>query len=296
MFRSCASVFRFLSDVAGLLVLITLAPSVQAEVPAFVTWSARLTDGTGWGETTTVDLTVRLFSCGCAVDADCASPCPQDGDVPFWTTTHLNIPISDGYFSVKLGRCDEVGVCTDDPGAWTFPQDLPPQVWVEIIADGSLLQPRQPLGSVPYAVAAAQARFSTSNGVPVGMIGTFKAACPAGWDRVEELDGFSIRGGESYGVGKTNDTGTGATVSKKTGPGSNDGSYDDADLNGIWYTCYGSMVWAVPTDSVARCKDHDHTLASTAVNVSVTPKHYTVVLCEFKGCFGGAGGDATNCE
>ena len=112
---------RYISTIiAGVLAVLAVIPA-QAGVPAFVTYSGRLTDGTGFGESTTVNLSVRLYPCQCAFDEECASPCPEDGDTAFWTGTHLDVPVYDGYFTVQLGRCDEVGVCTDDPGAWEFP-------------------------------------------------------------------------------------------------------------------------------------------------------------------------------
>ena len=144
-------------QLAVMLLCLFVSPVATAGVPSFVTYSGRLTDGTGWGESTTVNLTVRLYPCQCAFEDGCESPCPEDGDDSFWTGTHLNVPVSDGYFTVQLGRCDEVGTCTDDPGIWEFPTELPPQVWVEVIVDGAVLESRRPIGSVPFAVHAAQA-------------------------------------------------------------------------------------------------------------------------------------------
>jgi len=70
---------------------------------------------------------------------------------------HLNVPVSDGYFSVHLGQCDEVGGCTADVALWSFPTDLPEQMWVGLVVDGVALQMRQAVGSAPFALRAESA-------------------------------------------------------------------------------------------------------------------------------------------
>jgi hypothetical protein len=47
-----------------LLLLFMLTPPAHAAVPDFVNYSGRLTDGTGAGQSTTADLTFRIYDCG----------------------------------------------------------------------------------------------------------------------------------------------------------------------------------------------------------------------------------------
>jgi len=115
--------------------------AAHCEVPAFVTYSGRLTDGTGWGESTEATLVFRLY--------DSAT-----GGTPFWATTHPDVPVVDGYFTVNLGMCNADGsACTVNPAEATFPGDIPDQMWVGVEVGGVELE-RQPVGSVPYALYA----------------------------------------------------------------------------------------------------------------------------------------------
>jgi len=114
---------------------------LHAAVPAFVTYSGRLTDGTGWGESTEATLVFRVY--------DSAT-----GATPFWTGTHPDVPVVDGYFAVNLGMCNTDGsACTVNPVEATFPGDIPDQMWVGVVVEGVELE-RQPVGSMPYAFAA----------------------------------------------------------------------------------------------------------------------------------------------
>ena len=140
--------------VAGLLIL---APAALA-VPAFVTYSGRLTDGTAWGQTTTATLIVSMYSCECESAAVCTHVCEVGEDEPFYKGQFPNVPIMDGYFSVQLGMCDAAGLCTADPEEAFFPDDLPGLAWLGIaVNDAPELYPRQPIGSVPYAVLSRSA-------------------------------------------------------------------------------------------------------------------------------------------
>jgi len=60
---------------AIMLLCLFVSPVATAGVPSFVTYSGRLTDGTGWGESTEATLVFNLYN----TDAPQAEP--------FWYTT-----------------------------------------------------------------------------------------------------------------------------------------------------------------------------------------------------------------
>lgn len=117
----------------------------MAQVPRFVTYSGRLTDGTMWNQSGYLDLTVQVY------DADVG------GKVVF-KGKHLQVPVVDGYFTVNIGMCDANGNCDPRPAKAAFPTSLPAQAWLTVaVGDGPYLQPLQPIGSVPYAMQCADA-------------------------------------------------------------------------------------------------------------------------------------------
>ena len=146
-----------LRSLAVLVLVHVSVSSVAAGVPAFVTWSGRLTDGTGWGQSDEVNLMFRLYDCGCPSDGDCASPCADGDDAPLWIGLHMDTMVVDGYFTVNLGMCNDLGACDPNPANASFPDNLPEQIWIGVVVGGVELSPRQPVGSVPYAVAATSA-------------------------------------------------------------------------------------------------------------------------------------------
>jgi hypothetical protein len=100
--------------------------------------------------TTTVNYQGRLAdSGGTPVDGQVTlqfALYPTDVDpTPFWgPETHPNVPVSDGLISVILGS--QLG---------GIPQNiLGGDLWLEIIVEGETLNPRERLGSVPYAMQA----------------------------------------------------------------------------------------------------------------------------------------------
>ena len=122
---------------ASILLLATLLASwpAHAEVPNFVTYAGRLTDGTAWGESTEADLTFWLCTEPEGVLADCV-----------WDETKAGVALEDGYFSVRLGE------------ATPLPEPLPPAAWLAVaVNNGQPLLPRQKVGSVPYAMQAGNA-------------------------------------------------------------------------------------------------------------------------------------------
>jgi len=111
------------------LLLFLLIPAVApAGVPAFVTYSGRLTDGTGWGESTQLSLTFRIYD-------------QETGGATLFEQTE-EVVVQDGYFSVMLQDATEVFTGVG-------------QTWIGVSVEGGAeLAPRQAVGSVPYAMHA----------------------------------------------------------------------------------------------------------------------------------------------
>lgn len=125
-----------------------LSWSAVAQVPAFVPYSGRLTDGTGWGQSTQLDIRVRLY------DAKTGGNIISEG-------LHPATPVVDGYFTVNIGMCDAQGYCDPNPANAKFPTTLPPQLWLSIaVGGGAEMEPRQPVGSVPYALNSSKAQVA----------------------------------------------------------------------------------------------------------------------------------------
>jgi len=121
---------------AALLIVLNCVAAypVWAAVPDFVTYSGRLTDGTAWGQSQTVDLTFWL----------CESPQGDVGDC-VWSEPHEAVPVEDGYFSVRLGE------------VVPLPKPLPEGLWIAVAVEGGApLGPWEHVGAVPFALKAAE--------------------------------------------------------------------------------------------------------------------------------------------
>jgi microcystin-dependent protein len=119
---------------------------VSAEEPGFITYSGRLTDGTAWGQSTQLDLTFRVYG-------------SVDSDTLLWQQSQDQVPVEDGYFSVKL---DDGENSVGEPHNVTVVFRSHEQTWItaclgENCMPADDMQPRQPVGSVPYAVRAETA-------------------------------------------------------------------------------------------------------------------------------------------
>ena len=126
----------------SLMLLLLQTSLAAAAVPAFVTYSGRLTDGTGWGQSETMALTLALY------DAE------SEG-AKLWEQSFPDVVIQDGYFSVVLGEGIDPG--TGQPLGVTEVFVANDQTWVVVAAGQGLeMEPRQPVGSVPYAASAAR--------------------------------------------------------------------------------------------------------------------------------------------
>ncbi|RJO70454.1 MAG: hypothetical protein C4523_05410 [Myxococcales bacterium] len=112
------------------------AQAAIADVPAFITYSGRLTDGTGWGQTLIEPLDFSIY--------DAAT----EGSL-LWTQHFGSVAIEDGYFSVMLGDGeDALGGALNVTEVFAAHNET----WATVSVDGSAEMARQPVGSVPYAV------------------------------------------------------------------------------------------------------------------------------------------------
>ncbi|RJO70451.1 MAG: formylglycine-generating enzyme family protein [Myxococcales bacterium] len=175
------------------LVFLSLSSLAHAQVPAFITYSGRLTDGT-WGQSLVVPLDFPIY--------DAAT----DGSL-LWTQHFDAVAIEDGYFSVTLGDGENA---LGDPLNVTEVFAAHGETWITVSVDGSdELEPRQPVGSVPYAVRAENS--VKVNGMP--LVASLKVAlgysdnlgnedylsdaaftaymrkeCPLGYERVDDAN------------------------------------------------------------------------------------------------------------
>ncbi len=120
-----------LTTVALLIPSLTLAQSPAA------TYSGRLTDGTGWGQSAQVQLVVRVYD--------------GSGQTELWRSPTMPVDVVDGYFSVVLSG-------GTDPGG--SPKDIAdvfaanPETCLTVEVGGNEVLPCQAIGSVPYAIEA----------------------------------------------------------------------------------------------------------------------------------------------
>jgi hypothetical protein len=184
--------------------LLLVGGSAVAEVPDLVSYSGRLTDGSGDGKSMQVELTVAVWEA-------------KVGGSKLWEWTYPGVAVVNGYFSLLLGD----GINPADPlGGSLNVTDVfreHSQTWVGVtLAGAAELEPRQQVTTVPYAVTAnhavaadvavnadyatladsaaeaehaAQADTAVQNGVPVGMVGMFEGGCPAGWAELQGIAG-----------------------------------------------------------------------------------------------------------
>lgn len=129
---------RIRTVVATILVLAALG--ARAEVPGTLRYEGRLSDAVCAVHEGAVTIRFRLFAT------------PTQG-VSLWEESHHVTPV-EGRFSVDLGSATPLDPALLD-GSVRF---------LELVVDGEVLEPRQELVSVPYAVRAARADHPTRVG------------------------------------------------------------------------------------------------------------------------------------
>jgi hypothetical protein len=120
---------------AGLLML--AAEVAPAQAPRVINYQGLLTDReTGQPLSGTFDLTLSLYPGG-----DCS---PDPAIPPRWSETHVGVILNNGLFDLKLGSVTP------------FPRDLffTGEYCLGVMVGGEEILPRQPLGSVAYALSA----------------------------------------------------------------------------------------------------------------------------------------------
>lgn len=129
--------YRKLAVAMGLVVASLLATSTAEAVPTTMSFSARISDGSGPIDGA-VDLNIKIF------DA-------SSGGMMLWEESHGGAMASSGLVHLELGSTDPVGNGLDtsvfDGG----------NRWLELSIGGIVQTPRLKIGSVPYAVKAADA-------------------------------------------------------------------------------------------------------------------------------------------
>ena len=156
------SSFKYLlSGAFCILLLLPPSQSAHAAVPDFVTFSGRLSDGTGWGMSMSLSLDLTLYSCECDAGQTCDDPCdPSVGAL--WRQQFTNVAVSDGYFSVTLGEGEEPN--THAPLAVADVFAVHDVLWIGLAIDGDVeLTPRKQIGSVPYAMRAQHAETASQS-------------------------------------------------------------------------------------------------------------------------------------
>lgn len=175
-------------------VSILWCPAATAGAPDFVAYSGRLTDGTAWGESMTLDLTLSIWD----MDA---------GGTELWMSTFSSVPVEDGFFSVELGLGTQPATGLPLKVVDVFIESGP--VWLSLAVGGDPpLSPRQPVGATPYAAHAGNTdRVSMLDldgldGRYVDLAGdTMLGALALPADGLTVGDGQLVLSGGSLGVG-----------------------------------------------------------------------------------------------
>lgn len=124
---------------AGLTVLACLfgfCSYAGAQVATHAVYQGRLTEPSGVARTGTADFTLRIFDTPTAV-------------TQLYSEQHLAVELGPGgSFAVPLGNG------TNPSGSYTTALQTAAPLYLEVVADGDLLSPRQPIASAPVAVMA----------------------------------------------------------------------------------------------------------------------------------------------
>ncbi|HMB93967.1 MAG TPA: hypothetical protein VKP65_24165, partial [Rhodothermales bacterium] len=137
--RPTFHLIRFL--MLALLIGLFRVNTAQAQVPGTIAYQGYLTDTSGDPLDGTVNLAFRLY------DA-------PTGGTAAWAESQLNVPVSDGVFSVQLGRVESLsGVAFEQP------------LWLAVhVNEGNELSPRVALTAAPYALSTRGLRMIPGDG------------------------------------------------------------------------------------------------------------------------------------
>lgn len=149
-----------------------LSFTAYAQVPRLINYQGQLTDAVGEPVDAGTDIEFRIFDV-------------ETGGTMLWNEIHNGIDVNDGVFAVILGSVDQVNNPLD--------LDFNVQYYLEMVVNGEVMDPRQQITSVGYAI-----RSKETDALPAGVIIMCRDACPAGYTRVTEFDGKALVGGSSY--------------------------------------------------------------------------------------------------
>jgi hypothetical protein len=131
--------FRSRAPWLAILALTLLAAPAFAQVPQDTTFTGRLVDNLGDPLAGPVDLELRIYGQG-------------TGGTPLYSEEHLGVALDvTGGFSVQLG------LGTSPSGTFDAALFAGVDRWLEVEVDSEVLNPRQIIGSVPWALIAQQA-------------------------------------------------------------------------------------------------------------------------------------------
>jgi len=177
-------VFRVLLVSLLLLGLSGSLVRAQTSIPSFISYSGRLSDGTAWEASATLDLTITIYSCACPAETTGCNTDVCPSAEPYgavFRQTFAGVQVVNGYFAVRLENGQKWA-----SGGWTIGNvvevmQAQAKAWIGItVGEEVELSPRQPIGAVPYAVKAVRAeRANTLGGVDLTgvhniIFGTFK--------------------------------------------------------------------------------------------------------------------------
>ncbi len=112
---------------AILISMILLLVSLALSVPGIMSYQGKLSDrDDGHGINGTYSMTFRIYA-------------SYTGSSPLWSETHPGVYVEKGLFSVDLGTINTIELPFDE------------QYYLEIVIDGDLMSPRQPLTTEAYA-------------------------------------------------------------------------------------------------------------------------------------------------
>lgn len=142
-------------------VLLVTGLDLVAEPPLLIPYQGRYLDAQGEAATGTVDVTVRIFS-------------QSVGGSPLWTQLVSNVDMYDGAYQFEFGDTNLALVLTNET------------CWLETEYDSTVMQARQLLVAVPFALHASYVdRLDNPvSDVPAGMIMMWSGALdsvPDGW-------------------------------------------------------------------------------------------------------------------
>ena len=172
---------------AFLIMFAALSCAAFAEVPKLINYQGYITDDDGVPVNGTKTVIFRLY--------DVAA-----GGTPLWSETHT-VTAQNGVFNVLLGSM---------PGSELDGLAFDQQYYVEIVVDGTQLNPRMALASAAYAIRSGA---SDDAGIPSGVITMWSGAIteiPDGWALCDGtnstpnlMDKFIVGAGSTYAVAAT---------------------------------------------------------------------------------------------